>query len=136
MKTLFATAVITAALAMPAQAWPAQPWALITDRDASKFTGQWYTVEQDGSKYTIERTSDGLQMLGPDYFCAIRHLQIHQDDIGGLSEDGQSDCSGKGGAARGTWLIGLFDSGYLAVVEHITATDGGQAQARGGSERT
>ena len=46
-KTLLTVAVITAALARTAQAWPAQPWALIADRDVSKFTGKWYSVDQD-----------------------------------------------------------------------------------------
>jgi hypothetical protein len=130
MKTLFATAVMTAALAMTAQAWPAQPWALIADRDAGKFTGKWYSVDQNSREFNIERTSDGLKMMAPDLACTIKHLQIHRNELNDLSADGQFECWGEGDAARGTWLIRLFDSGYLAVVEHVTAT----SQMEDGSE--
>jgi hypothetical protein len=120
MKTLFTTAAVTAAVAMTAQAWPAQPWALIADRDASKFTGKWYAVDEDSREFNIERTSDGLKMHASDLLCTIKHLEIHHDF--GLSADGQFECTGEGEAARGSWLLKLIGSGYLAVVERVTAT--------------
>jgi hypothetical protein len=122
MKTLFTAAVMTAALAMTAQAWPAQPWALIADRDARKLTGKWYSVDQDSREFNIERTSDGLKMMAPDLLCTIKHLDIHRNAVGNLSADCQFECFDEGNAARGSWLIRLFDSGYLAVAEHTTAT--------------
>jgi hypothetical protein len=112
-KTLLTVAVITAALAMTAQARPAQ--------DASKFEGKWYSVDQDSREFRIERTRDGLKMMAPDLACTIKHLQIHRDGISGLSADGQFECFDESEGARGTWLLKLFDSGYLAVVEHTTA---------------
>ena len=122
MKTLFAAAVMTAALAMTAQAWPAQPGALVAGRDISKFTGKWYSLDQDNREFTIERSSDGLKMRAPDLDCTIKYLQIHHDELNDLTADGQVECFDEGYAVRGTWLIRLFNSGYLAVVQHTTAT--------------
>lgn len=94
---------------------------MVAGRDASKFTGNWYAVDQNSREFNIERISDGLKMQAPDLLCTIKHLEVHHE-LGGLSADGQSECSGEGGGARGSWLIRLFDTGYLAVVERVTAT--------------
>jgi hypothetical protein len=72
-------------------------------RDASKFTGKWYSVDQDNREFTIERISNGgLKMMAPDLACTIKHLNIHRDELNDLTADGQVECFDEGYASRGT----------------------------------
>jgi hypothetical protein len=109
MKKLLATLAVSIALIAPAAAQSSA-------HDASRFTGVWYSVDQDTRTFTIKRTSNGLKMTGPDLECTIKHLDVHPDD----TANGLSECFDEGSASRGTWLLKLFDNGYLAVVEHLT----------------